>query len=313
MVRPDFLVIGAMKSMTSSLHDQLAALPELNLSSLKEPCFFSNDEQFQRGWDWYASCWSNPNHPGMLGESSTHYAKLPTYPKTVERIVEHCPDVRIIYVIRHPIDRLISQYIHEWTVGKIRQSFELAVRRFSILTDYSRYAFQLKPYLQNFDRQQILVVSFDALRIAPTPTLRSILRFLDVDRPVDWQTDLAPCNISSHRMRKSVIRDRIVNAPGVRWARKTLVPPSVRDSIKSLWQIRNRPELSNDLRSELEKRFDDDLGQLSTLLQLPRPLSCEGFGEFSTWSGCHKSLHDECTTVGVSARNLQETQAGELS
>ena len=80
---PDFVIIGAMKCATSSLHDQLAQQPGIFMSELKEPNFFSNDEQYAKGIDWYLSNFRDAYPDELLGESSTHYTKLPTYPNTI--------------------------------------------------------------------------------------------------------------------------------------------------------------------------------------------------------------------------------------
>ena len=113
---PDFIIIGAMKCATSTLHEQLALQPAIFMSEPKEPNFFSNDEEYSRGPAWYQGVFNNAPPTSLCGESSTHYTKLPTYPLTIERIRKHLPPtVKFIYIMRHPIDRLVSQYIHEWT------------------------------------------------------------------------------------------------------------------------------------------------------------------------------------------------------
>ena len=124
---PDFIVIGAMKSATTTLHDQLAQQPGVFMSEPKEPNFFSNDEQYARGMAWYHGLFKDAAPDDLCGESSTHYTKLPTYPHTVERLKEAVPDAKLIYVMRHPIDRLISQYIHEWSEGVIRVPIDKAL------------------------------------------------------------------------------------------------------------------------------------------------------------------------------------------
>ncbi|MGB3560491.1 MAG: sulfotransferase domain-containing protein, partial [Geitlerinemataceae cyanobacterium] len=116
---PDFLIMGAMKCATSTLHEQLALQPGFFMSELKEPNFFSNDEQYARGMDWYLSLFQGAPEHSLCGESSTHYTKLPTYPNTIDRIGKHLPQVKLIYVMRHPIDRLVSQYVHEWSQGRV--------------------------------------------------------------------------------------------------------------------------------------------------------------------------------------------------
>jgi len=145
--RPDFIIIGAMKCATSSLHDQLAATPGFFMTRLKEPNFFSNDEQFARGGDWYLSLFKHAAPGDLCGESSTHYTKLPTYPKTVERLYERLPDAKLIYVMRHPVNRLISQYTHEWTEREIDVPIDEAIERYPRLTDYSRYTMQLESFI----------------------------------------------------------------------------------------------------------------------------------------------------------------------
>ena len=117
--RPDFIVIGAMKSATTTLHEQLARQPGLFMSVPKEPNFFSDDDNYAQGLGWYSSLFRDAPAGALRGESSTHYTKLPTHPRTVDRMVQALPDVKLIYVMRHPIDRLISQYVHEIAVGRI--------------------------------------------------------------------------------------------------------------------------------------------------------------------------------------------------
>ncbi len=100
---PNFLIIGAMKCATSSLHEQLALQDGIFMTELKEPNFFSNDEEYTKGMSWYLSHFQDAQTEDLAGESSTHYTKLPTYPETITRIQEHLPNAKFIYVIRHPI------------------------------------------------------------------------------------------------------------------------------------------------------------------------------------------------------------------
>src|SRR5215469_9765623 len=106
--RPDFIVVGAMKSATTTLHEQLARQPGVFMSRPKEPNFFSDDAAYARGWRWYESLFKDAAATDLRGESSTHYSKLPTFPRTLERMLRYLPRVKVIYVMRHPIDRLVS-------------------------------------------------------------------------------------------------------------------------------------------------------------------------------------------------------------
>src|SRR5262249_9316045 len=146
--QPDFIVIGAMKSATTTLHEQLARQPGIFMSRPKEPNFFSDDANYVRGLSWYRSLFPGRDGVVLRGESSTHYTKLPTYPRTVKRMTQSLRDVKLIYVMRHPIDRLVSHYMHERSLDSVRAGIDEAIEEVPILVDYGRYGMQLLPYLE---------------------------------------------------------------------------------------------------------------------------------------------------------------------
>ena len=272
---PDFIIIGAMKCMTSTLHEQLARQPGIHMSSPKEPCYFSDDAIFARGPEWYAGLFSGCDAADLCGESSTHYTKLPTYPQTVQRLKAACPDVRLIYVMRHPIDRLRSQYVHEWTQRIVNGPLDLAVITFPELVHYSRYSYQLAPYLATFGPRQLLPVFFDRIAAQPQAELDTICRFIGYPGRPQWRDDLGARNASDQRMRSSRWRDRLVYAPGLSWVRRTLISQSVRDRVKQFWQMSNKPQLSPARLAELTHLFDEDLRQLGDWLGAE--LTCDSF------------------------------------
>jgi hypothetical protein len=169
------MIIGAMKAATSSLHDQLAALEGVYMSTPKELYFFSDDPVFARGLDWYSAHFEDAEADDLCGESTTHYTKLPTHPHTVERIRAAVPEARFIYVMRHPIDRLISQYTHMWLERETTADFSTAVDgAVPELVDYSRYAMQLRPYFETFGAERVRPVFMSQLRTDPDRVLRAV-------------------------------------------------------------------------------------------------------------------------------------------
>src|SRR5690606_4205334 len=154
-------IIGAMKSATSTLHEQLALQPGIFMSTPKEPNFFSDDAQFAKGLGWYTGLFAEAEPNALCGESSTHYTKLPTHPHTVERLAAAVPGARFIYVMRHPIDRLVSHYIHGWTMREISEPIDEAIDRHPELIAYGCYAKQLTPYFERFGRDRVLPMFFD--------------------------------------------------------------------------------------------------------------------------------------------------------
>jgi hypothetical protein len=265
---PDFIIIGAMKCATSTLHDQLARQPGVFMSTPKEPNFFSNDEEYARGIEWYRSLFAGRAAEALCGESSTHYTKLPTYPHTVERMKKHLPRVKLIYVMRHPIDRLISHYIHDWTERKIDEPLERAVDRYPDLVDYGRYAMQLRPYLEAYGRGSVLTVFFERLAAEPQAVFERVCRFIGYGGQPRWVEEAEPQNVSRQRMRKSAVRDALVWNPVSTWLRRRLIPPSWRERVKGWYQMRERPTLREDQVQRLEAEFDRDLAELEPLIGL---------------------------------------------
>jgi hypothetical protein len=277
---PNFIVIGAMKCATSTLHAQLALQPGIFMCTPKEPYFFSNDEVWSRGLDWYSSLFTPAGKDDLCGESSTHYTKLPTYPHTIERIRKHAPQTKFIYIIRHPIDRLISQYIHEWTEAVISCPIDEAIDRHPELIDYSRYGMQLKPFLETFGPSQILVLFFEQFTRQPQPQLERVCRFIGYPGVPQWKEEIGAQNVSAERLRRSSLRDAIINLPGATFLRRTLVPQSIRDRIKSWWTMQKRPRLSESSLARLRALFDPDLAELGRSLGMD--LTCETYKQVVT-------------------------------
>ncbi len=260
---PDFAIIGAMKAATSTLHDQLAAQPGFAMSDPKEPCFFSDDEVYARGFDWYESCFPAGGADRLRGDSSTHYAKLPGLPEAASRLQARRPDARIIYVIRHPVDRLVSHFMHGWSEGWYGDSIEEAVARDPSLVDYGRYAMQLRPWLERFGAERVLLVAYDDIRSQPQGALDRVGRFLGAQAPLRWHHDLAPRNVSTERVRQGWFRRWLVDPAWATALRRAAVPKALRTRVRERMQMRERPTLADADRTRLAAIFDADLRQLS--------------------------------------------------
>lgn len=277
--KPDFIIIGAMKSATSSLQEQLEKHAGIFMTTPKEPNYFSNDEIYALGNEWYSGLYSGALATSLTGEASTHYTKLPRYPKTVERIAEFAPDAKFVYVMRHPIDRLISHYIHNWSMGFVGRGIEIeqAVADYQNFISYGLYATQLRPWLSQFGKDRILPVFFDRLMQFPQAELERICSFIGYGGEVQWRDTDKPSNVSNQRLRKFPFYDAIVESPPATWVRRVCVPQSIRDKIKARMQLQKRPELSKELLLSLEQTFDEDLSNLGELFGIR--LDCKNFKE----------------------------------
>jgi hypothetical protein len=230
---------------------------------------------------WYSAIFQDAKAPQLRGESSTHYTKLPTYPLTVDRMSRVLPGVKLIYVMRHPIDRLASHYLHEMTVGRIKVGLEEAVARHPELVDYGRYSMQLAPYLDAFGPEAVHPVFFDRLIAEPDHELEAIGRFLGASKPLVWDHSLKPQNVGRERLRDSPLRNALVQAPVLGTLRRALVPGALSERVKSFWRVGvDPPRIPPDLEARLRDVFDADLARLGSWLGIS--LDCESFRSVSS-------------------------------
>ncbi|MHB8346830.1 MAG: sulfotransferase family protein [Acidiferrobacterales bacterium] len=180
----NLFIIGAMKSGTTSLHKYLNEHPAIFMCEPKEPGFFVEELAWSKGFEWYRSLFSQADGKVILGESSTHYTKLPVYKGVPERIARFNPDARFVYLMRDPVERAISHYWHnvrDMRWGREWRSMLSAIRRDPQYVAFSDYAMQLKPYIDNFGRDRIFVTTFERMVGNPDDALREVFDWLQVD------------------------------------------------------------------------------------------------------------------------------------
>jgi len=198
VVLPNFLIIGAAQCGTTTLHSYLREHPDVYMPSSKrpEPHFFLKGDEYAKGLSYYSERHFAEWHgQTAVGEISTSYI----YHEVVaERVRTHLPDVKLIAILRNPVDRAYSNYWHTVNSGLETLSFEEAVltekeRTAGIRDRFWRevqpYAYvargfyfkQLSGYLRHFQRDRMLILLFDDLVERPSRVLRDIFNFLGVD------------------------------------------------------------------------------------------------------------------------------------
>ncbi|MBE9138216.1 sulfotransferase [Nodosilinea sp. LEGE 07088] len=265
---PDFLFIGAMKSATTTMHYQLGQQPGIFMvSNPKELYFFSHDQNYNQGTDWYKSKFSGAKVDEICGEAATTYSQLPTYPDVVERMYSLIPNTKLIYIMRHPIDRLISQYLHECTLKNISLDINRAIYKHPELVDYSRYAMQLEPFMEKFGSEKILPTFFERVTAYPQEEIERICRFIGYPGQPRWDFEAKP---------KNVTKERPVSTPWLKFLRKSkvlkpirenLLPQAVKTKVRGLLASNlERPEISPQNLEYLKEIFDRDLARLGQWL-----------------------------------------------
>jgi len=186
---PNLVVVGAMKCGTSSLHYYLDLHPEIAMSSPKELDFFvgrpaaspglSPGGNWHRGIEWYASHFDPSAR--VRGESSPNYAD-PLQEDVPARMAGVVPEARLVMLVRHPIDRMISNYRHVVASGREAEDVAQALRRpGNIYVRRSRYATMAEAFLGSFPRERLLVLRDQDLLHRRRETMARVFRFVGVD------------------------------------------------------------------------------------------------------------------------------------
>lgn len=181
MIKPDFLIIGSMKSGTTSLHHYLSQHPDICMSEPKEVHIF--DKNFSVGdLKTYAKVFKHKAK--VYGTSPQNYTKthLKKYSCTPELIKSYLPNVKLIYIIRKPVDRIVSHYFENIEGKGINMDFKkFYYKNKSHLINTSSYYSQILKYEEFFPKNQIMIIKFDDLISQPTYTLERVFAFLEVD------------------------------------------------------------------------------------------------------------------------------------
>ena len=178
---PTFITIGAMKSGTSSLRRYLGAHPDVFTSRRKEPNFFNRHEPRGRPLEDYQELFAGGEEAAARGESSVNYTKRHMWPRAAERIARTLPDVRLVVVLRDPIDRIRSHYRHSVAAGRATRPIDEDLERTDNYVLTSCYAWQLEAYLEHVDRARLHLVTAERLRAEPDTVVAEICEHVGVD------------------------------------------------------------------------------------------------------------------------------------
>ena len=200
---PGFLIIGAQRAATTSLYRLLTSHPGVRPALRKEVHYF--DFQYAKGRSWYLAHFPLRSFSGLTGEASPYYMVHPLAPERVKRMN---PRMKLIAILRDPVDRALSHYHREVRLGFEPLTFEEAVdaeperlaadshrllepphyyshnhHHYSYL-DRGRYGHHLARWLEHFPREQLHVIRMEAMFEDPGDIIGKTLAFLGL-LPVD--------------------------------------------------------------------------------------------------------------------------------
>ncbi len=265
---PNFLIIGAMKAGTTSLAAWLREHPEVFIPSEKELHFFDNPHRYEAGEEWYRAQFAAGAGKPAIGEATPGYMAHPDVP---DRMAKLLPDVRMIAILRHPAERIYSQFLHLRAIGREKRPLAQVVDEelagtappFGFYLARGRYLEQIRKLHGLFPPSALMVMLFEDLASDASGVYGDACRFLGVDdgyRPDNLGKTYNPrMRVRSVRLREAVLKARLkrriprswawrINAMNVRPDRSTYEP------------------MDPELRRRLVQAYADQIAGLEQLL-----------------------------------------------
>jgi hypothetical protein len=301
MTWPSFLLIGAAKAGTSSVFAYLGQHPEVFVSPVKEPNYFAlagqrvayagpgdtivNRASITDGHR-YRALFRGATGVRARGEASTLYLYAPGAAAAIRREV---PDARIIAILRDPVERAYSSFLHmrrdgRETVESFEEALELEESRIGQhwehlwhYTGLGHYHAQLQRYFALFPREQIGVWLYDDLEADPGRVLREVFTFLGVDPT--FEPDMSVRHKVAGTPRSKTLHAILTQPNPAKSIAKRLLPAGVRSRVYGVMMQRNVQEHRELMRAETRQRlqalFRADVEQLEGLLER----------DLSAWTG----------------------------
>jgi Sulfotransferase domain len=266
---PNLIVIGGLKCGTTSIHHYLGLHPGVQMSKPKELNFFVEELNWDLGLDWYRARFDD--RFAVRGESSPHYTNMPRFRGVAERIERHTPDAKLIYMVRDPIERILSHWVHSKGAGyELGEMDEMLSRPDTAYVHRSLYWMQLQPYMERFDRERIEVVTQEELQGDRQQTMRRAFRFVGVDEDFTHEQFEREWEKSSAKQGdKYQTMERLVKLPGLRSFDRNFdrFPESLRWLVEKVIHDPEKPSApkpqpSDELLERLHGFFHDDVAAL---------------------------------------------------
>ena len=267
---PNFLCIGAPKSGTTSLYDVLKQHKDVFLPSFKEPHFFDFNESWNKGVKWYKLSYYNKANHQFAGDFTTTYLSSELAPRRIQEVLGS--QVKFVVILRNPIDRAYSHYLHTLRDQHENLSFSDALEQEEQrLNNYRnkndhigmiRFAYQkqgmyfkqLTHYFKFFDRKQFYIATFDDFVYKQEEVIKEICNFLGLQDQKGMHYVLQSNKSSKAR---SVTLKNLIKKPSIiKKIAKWLVPSfAIRQKLRNYIQFLNNKSIDKKPISEIDRKY----------------------------------------------------------
>jgi len=269
---PNFFIVGASKSGTTSLYEYLDKIPGIYMSRLKEPHYFhrSSFKLIARSISdksEYLKLFKLATKEKAIGEASTSYLQDP---ESASLIHEEVPDARIIIILRDPCQRIFSGYLMFKSGGIEKRSFHQLITQNPEFLESGLYYSQVKQYLDIFGPKQVKVLIFEEFIKDPKTAIKEILEFLHVDSelPEIFEKIYNPYTVTRGKIPQKILASKTISRIS-----DQLLPKSLKWKMKESILVKKvkKPDLKKEDSLILEKYYRNDVRKLQNLLKRKLP------------------------------------------
>ncbi len=296
MTLPNFILLGAAKSGTSSVWDYLKQHPQIFMSNPKEPNFFvfegvklppfsgpeSPEVLLKRlyqntitDWESYQALFDKVSDEMAIGEASVRYLYFPQAPENIKKYI---PDVKMIVMLRNPVDRLYSHYVmnirHLLEPLSIEKALDQEEERINNnwgwdwhYTKLGMYSQQIQRYLNIFEPEQLKILFYDDFRENPVGIMKEIYQFLGVDD--SFVLDIKRRKNQGYLPKNKLVHKFLFTSNPLKSFLEKILPRSLyKKLINNLkkWNSGPIPPLPVALKKSLNEVFREDITELQKIV-----------------------------------------------
>lgn len=249
LAKPNFLVLGAQRSGTTSLCNYLNQHPDVYISEPKEPLYFERTEEHSQGLSFYSRKYFRGwDHQQAIGDGNPNNLYLPHVPQLVRYAL---PEAHLIVILRNPVDRAYSHWWMRCSSGTEKLDFASALKKYPGYLERGYFSLQIRRYMELYPKPQIKLVFFQDLVNDPLSMVRELWDFIGVDSSYQLKSTRPRNAAWGNTKIASLIRLTL------KYQIQRLAPEILRSSVRSaIGTISKPPEIDSEVRSWLLRHYE---------------------------------------------------------